>query len=201
MKKLIIMLLLICFISNAFASDFLIDTAKKTEGEENERLSEVAAVAVLPSSLKSIEEGAFEETNLQHFHLPGSLEEIGNRAFANDLLLRSVYIPAGTKIIGDDAFENDNVMILGESGSYAERWAYAHGISFRVNYAFISSSDALRKYAGKGMDLIPYFLLSMILLLLDGLKKRKPIFLRIADRSNMPPKDRPELRAIDYSFP
>jgi len=44
-------------------------------------------------------------------------------------------------------------------------------------------------------------LLSMILLLLDGLKKRKPIFLRFADRSNMPPKDRPELRAIDYSFP
>ena len=72
-----------------------------------ERLSSVA----LPDSLNTIGAGAFENcSNLQRVLIPNSVEEIGENAFANC---------------------NQNLVIFGEKGSYAETYANENNITFQ----------------------------------------------------------------------
>ena len=93
--------------------------------EEEEQIS------VLPGSLYLIEDGAFEGTALQSVHLSEGLEAIGDRAFAGNDLLFAVYIPESAQHIGQKAFDGaDQVLISGDAGSYAQRWARENGYRF-----------------------------------------------------------------------
>ena len=95
------------------------------EGEEEDRVS------VLPGALYLIEDGAFEGTALQSVHLSEGLETIGDRAFAGNDLLFAVYIPESAQHIGQKAFEGaEQVLISGDAGSYAQRWARENGYRF-----------------------------------------------------------------------
>jgi hypothetical protein len=78
--------------------------------------------------------------NLEKVILPNDVVEIDEYAFIGCTSLTSVYIPASVKSIHENAFENTsdpfrpslNVTIYGESGSYAETFAKANNIPFKV---------------------------------------------------------------------
>ena len=90
-----------------------------------------ASKAVLPATLQTIEEEAFEGTGLMILDLPDTLISIGEKAFANILTLRSVRIPDSTKQIANSAFIGSNfVTINAAPNSYARTWARANGIPF-----------------------------------------------------------------------
>jgi len=84
---------------------------------------------IIPNSVTSIEAGAFygceELTNIT---IPGSVKSIGYEAFAHSGLT-SITIPDSVKSIGDVAFYGcPDLTIYGARGSYAEEYAYEHGI-------------------------------------------------------------------------
>lgn len=203
MKKLIIVFVLICVFSHALAPDNQMSVWPGQGGipGEKEIFDGDSTVSSLPLSLEIIEEGTFEGTNLQRVDLPESLKVINDRAFAENVSLTAVYIPAGVKAIGENAFANDSVMIVGESGSFAEQWAYAHGFSFSVGHAVIPDNHLLERKAGRSLDLLPQLLLALILFLLHELIKRKPIFALLVDQRCVCMKECPEFAPIDYSFP
>ncbi|MBR4501845.1 MAG: leucine-rich repeat protein [Clostridia bacterium] len=85
---------------------------------------------VLPDFLTSIEEEAFCGFTAEVVLIPGRVTDIGARAFADAPALRQIYIPSNVTSIAGNAFENDNVMIFGQPGTYAESYAADHGIPF-----------------------------------------------------------------------
>lgn len=58
---------------------------------------------VLPSGLKKIGKGAFQDLSLESIDLPETLEEIGEDAFS-DNYLKELYIPGSVRKIGSNAF-------------------------------------------------------------------------------------------------
>lgn len=63
--------------------------------------------------------------------LPGKVESIGSKAFANSPNLWQIEIPASVTSIADDAFSGVKGLILfGQSGSAAQSFADAHGFGF-----------------------------------------------------------------------
>ena len=85
---------------------------------------------ILPASLTAIEAEAFAGTPLQVVRLPQGLKSIGSRAFA-DSSLWQILIPASVTSIADDAFAGvEGLIIFGQAGSAAQRFAEAHGYSF-----------------------------------------------------------------------
>ena len=88
-------------------------------------------IAVMPDSLRIIEESAFEGTALTTVYLPETVTTIGRRAFADIKDLRVVFIPKATVVIDEEAFDGaGNLTIWGVPGSYAEEWAGRHSIRF-----------------------------------------------------------------------
>ena len=84
---------------------------------------------ILPESLITIEEGAFEGTPFEKVVLPENLQEIGSRAFANMPGLRYISIPDKVKNIENDVLEGSvHVRVAASLRSYARKWAIAHGI-------------------------------------------------------------------------
>ena len=61
-------------------------------------------VLTLPDTLKRIEDGAFFRADIYSAVLPSQLEYIGAQAFAGDLFLRRIHIPASVQEIGAGAF-------------------------------------------------------------------------------------------------
>lgn len=85
----------------------------------------------IPSSILKIEDFAFDGNNLNKVELPNNLEYIGIAAFASNNL-RMIIIPTNVKFIDKSAFVNNkNLVIYGNLGSEAERYAKSEGISFK----------------------------------------------------------------------
>ena len=90
-------------------------------------------VFVMPKSLISIEESAFENTGAHEIYISESVIYIGNNAFSNSNNLSKVFIPKATLYIGDNAFNGTNtkkLKVYGYTGSYAHKWATEHGLYF-----------------------------------------------------------------------
>jgi len=86
---------------------------------------------VLPSSLITIEDSAFEGIGAEKVEVPGNVSSIGARAFADCRSLTAIHIPATVDTIHDTAFEgSDGVTIYGEAFSEAARHAEANGVPF-----------------------------------------------------------------------
>ena len=103
---------------------------------ENETIKE----AKLPASVVTIEDDAFEGTALVKVELPETVEEIGERAFANISTLRNVRIPITTTYIASSAFEGSyRTTITAPGNSYARTWAKNHGLPFSPIVMFCAS--------------------------------------------------------------
>ena len=86
----------------------------------------------LPQALKAIEPEAFTGLAMKIVLCPDGLETIGAKAFAGCGALRQIYIPASVAEIAADAFADCSrfLVIYGEEGSAAERFAGEHGYAF-----------------------------------------------------------------------
>ena len=86
---------------------------------------------VLPASLVTIEDSAFEGIGAEKVEVSGNVSSIGARAFADCRNLTAIRIPATVETIHDTAHEgSDGVTIYGEAFSEAARHAEANGIPF-----------------------------------------------------------------------
>lgn len=98
---------------------------------EDENLQGSDKTSKLPQSLYTIEDEAFEGTAFQSVHLSEGVVTIGERAFAGNDQLFAVYIPGSAEYIDQKAFEGAaQVLISGDAGSYAQRWARENGYRF-----------------------------------------------------------------------
>ena len=85
-----------------------------------------------PASLKIIQDEAFEGTALVLADLSEtSVEEIGERAFANIPTLVGIKIPDKTRFIAKTAFSGSNhVTLTGTPKGYTRKWAKENGLPF-----------------------------------------------------------------------
>ena len=67
---------------------------------------------VLPDTVISIADHAFEKTSLKHIVLPVSLRSIGDCAFKDTPLLTELVMPPSVREIGDDAFRSAGIKRL-----------------------------------------------------------------------------------------
>lgn len=67
---------------------------------------------VLPDTVISIADHAFEKTSLKHIVLPASLRSIGDCAFKDTPLLTELVMPPSVREIGDDAFNSAGIKRL-----------------------------------------------------------------------------------------
>lgn len=88
--------------------------------------------AVLLDSVDKIAAGAFYNcTELTTVNIPDGTTKISISAFKNCKSLQMIYIPSSVENIADNAFENSGIVAIhGEKGSYAEKYAKAHGYNF-----------------------------------------------------------------------
>ena len=88
----------------------------------------------LADNLESIEKNAFRGfENLKTVALPENLTSVGESAFEDCKNLENVLILKNVTSIGENAFNNcsKNLVIYGESGSYAETYAKENNITFK----------------------------------------------------------------------
>ena len=86
---------------------------------------------VLPASLEEIGEEAFAGDMVRSVKLPKGLKTIRSKAFADCRNLRTIFIPEETIDIAEDAFEGtEQLTICGKEGSYAEEYAKKNGYRF-----------------------------------------------------------------------
>ena len=185
MKKLALVLALLFSISIMFSSAPLF-----TDTEEDSSL-----VFVLPSALIAIESEAFEETAAELVILPNSLTTIGERAFANNRVLKSICIPESVVSIGEHAFDGiEDLVVRGTEGSYAAQWAEEHNIAFVQTETIYVLVEKLKKLL-KGCF---YVSLSFSICPAAVFRRRRKADVIVR---SMRPQDRPELYPIDYRFP
>ena len=119
---------IISFISVLFMFSLLsfLSVMFAPEGEED-----FARSFALPSSLLVIEDEAFMGSAFEDVVIPEGIERIGARAFADNRSMKTVKLPGSVCAIGAEAFgETDGLVIIGEGGSYAEKWAFLHHVAF-----------------------------------------------------------------------
>lgn len=111
---------------------------------------------VLPSSLNEVSDSMLEQTSITHVEIPGSVERIGENAFSDCALLEEVIIGQGVEEIAAGAFSGcsalttitipnsvrsiesrafdqcSEIVFNGAKGSYAEKYALKHNISFFI---------------------------------------------------------------------
>ena len=86
---------------------------------------------ILPEFLTLIEESAFEGIAAGNVEVTENVVAIEARAFADCKNLRGIYIPATVLQIDDHAFDGcENVTVVGEKGTEAERIATLYGFTF-----------------------------------------------------------------------
>lgn len=124
---------------------YVVPAGVKEIGEDAFVYSEITKV-VLPEGLEKIGDAAFNPSNLKEFNLPSSLKEIGDYAFDTDDKIKAVVLHKNIEKIGSNSFNCDNLVILnpeceivylgyysliiGYSGSTAEKYANDHNIPF-----------------------------------------------------------------------
>ena len=87
---------------------------------------------VVPGTVKEINKYTFSWcTSLEHVVLQDGIEKIGGQAFSHNVNM-TIEIPNSVIDIAEDAFSpgDDNLIIKGMSGSYAEQYAAENGITF-----------------------------------------------------------------------
>ena len=87
----------------------------------------------IPDRVKLIERFAFSRcTSLKSVVIPEKVREIRDEAFKECRELKTIVIPAGTVRIGKNVFRDcsSDLVIRGEKGSEAERYAAENGIKF-----------------------------------------------------------------------
>ena len=100
---------------------------------------------VLPKSLITIEEEAFEGTAITSIVLPGYVDTIGDYAFANIKTLRVINIPQSISFIGDNAFIGSNqVLATGMPVGYVNSWAVKSGVPFAPFNGFQAHNNSIR---------------------------------------------------------
>ena len=110
-----------------------------------------ATVLNLPSSLKTIEEEAFEGSAASTVVIPDSVTQIEKHAFANCPNLTDVYIPGGDIWIDSNAFEGStHVKLHVVYGTPAYTFALAKGIDYIAEEqgSFIDAVTALVRDKG-----------------------------------------------------
>ena len=96
------------------------------------------------TSLKSLPNGvaiteigdeAFFNSGLESIKINDTVTTIANGAFSNCSKLTKVNVPSSVTSISDNAFSNcgENLTIIGDYGSYAEKYAKDNNISFEEN--------------------------------------------------------------------
>ena len=86
---------------------------------------------IYPQNLTSISSGIFTNTNLEEFSIPKAVTEINDQAFMGCTDLVKISIPESVKYIGTDVFKNcRNLTIYGYKDTAAESYANAHNIKF-----------------------------------------------------------------------
>ena len=88
---------------------------------------------VLPHGLRHIGDYAFFQCGkIKNLQIPNGVRSIGERSFASCVGIESVYIPPSVETIGEGAFEGiEGLHISGAENSAAQRYAEAHGLSFK----------------------------------------------------------------------
>lgn len=106
----------------------------------------VSANIILPASLRTIQDEAFEGTALVFADLSGtSVEKIGERAFANIPTLIGIRIPEKTRFIARSAFAgSEHVTLTGAPGGYTRTWAKENGIPFAPIASFTANSRTVQ---------------------------------------------------------
>ena len=106
--------------------------------------SKIKEVIFPKNSLKSIEADAFASCkSIKDLMLPKGLLQIGDNAFKDCKALEYVFIPDSVVLIGEDLFgSNHSVIVLGETGSEAEKYANANlpKLPFSTNVSAISAA-------------------------------------------------------------
>jgi len=152
-------------------------------------------VFVMPASLRSIGDGAFEDTMPIEVYLSESVQNIGKRAFAGRTHLSVIYIPARVGYIGEDAFAGrGQVLILGLPHSFAEEWAKKQGYRFIFIDIWISGGTGFGHFANKALIIIRGHTV-------DVSGEYKLIYTYTGFPFLQNPKEKPELYPIEYDFP
>lgn len=89
---------------------------------------------LLPPNIKAIYVSTFSDcSNLSFIELNVGLITIGAYAFSKCRSLTTIEIPNTVKSISDTSFYDSNIYLIGEKGSYVEKYASAQGLAFESN--------------------------------------------------------------------
>lgn len=187
MKKATLLLaLLFIIISNIYPASLL----QKSMADTTEY------AAVLPASLITIENEAFEGTAVKVVALSGRLVNIGDRAFADNPSLIKISIPQSVESIADNAFDGSvNLIIHGVADSYVASWADEHNITFAESENTLLWFQKLGKLLRESF-IFSFGFNSFCSNAVLWRRRRTETVLR-----SMRPQDRPELYPINYKFP
>ena len=175
-----LLLLLLLFSSFLYPSD-----AQQTRRK--------SGAASLPVSLLSVEEEAFAGTAFRLVIFEDRAVSIGERAFADAVSLRDVYLPMSVQSVGTGAFPA-GLVVHGRADSFARTWAEDNSLRF-------VHEDIWNPWAGVSAVHMEFVLLLCVSVYPDSKTlARWRRWFRFHIRS-MRPQDRPELHPIDYRFP
>lgn len=186
MKRLALLLALLIMLLACFQMLSYPAVSAKTNGENR---------YILPASLRTIEDAAFEGTAVQSVILSDHVASIGERAFAYSTL-RTILIPSSVSHMEDSAFDGVwGLVIRGAKDSYAARWAKEQDIAFVQSGTASALLEKLRELLS-GNTLILLFLTCVCPDMFFRQRRRTTMWTR-----SMRPQDRVELYPIDYKFP
>ena len=144
------------FLNSYVTLNYLNDTVTTIEKGAFKQCKQITSF-IIPRSLKRIEESTFDTCkNLKYVFIGNNIEYIGSMAFA-DTAIEQIYLPPSVTEIEDDAFGTNLKIIYGESGSYAQTWASAHGIPFANGYEYTVNSDNTVTITKCDLEAVHYF--------------------------------------------